>query len=65
MSPPEDEPTGQGVPGLSPGRPQGLALTANLCNVFAEAGCPLASLTEEGLRFEAVLAERSATYHRP
>jgi signal transduction histidine kinase len=71
MSPPEDETTGPVPPGLSPGagvrcplpgRPQGLALTADQCNVFAEAGCPLASLTEERLRFEGLLAELSATF---
>jgi signal transduction histidine kinase len=46
-----------------PVRARGLpTLTSELCNVLAEAGCPLAPPVQERLRFEALLAELSATF---
>jgi two-component system, NarL family, sensor kinase len=37
-------------------------LTAEVCDTLGEAGCPLAPLVEERLRFETLLAELSATF---
>jgi signal transduction histidine kinase len=37
-------------------------VTSGLCNVLAEAGCPLAPSLQERLRFETLLAELSATF---
>jgi PAS domain S-box-containing protein len=43
--------------------PRGLeTLTSDLCNFLEDAGCPLASLIEERLRFETLLGELSATF---
>jgi PAS domain S-box-containing protein len=43
--------------------PRGLDnLTADLCSVLEEAGCPLAPPVQERLRFETLLAELSATF---
>jgi signal transduction histidine kinase len=38
------------------------AVTSDLCNVLEQAGCPLAPLVQERLRFETLLAELSATF---
>src|SRR5262249_46836948 len=69
---PENQTTGQDKPGMDlgdalrcplPVRPQWLdAVTSDLCNVLEEAGCPLAPLVQERLRFETLLAELSATF---
>src|SRR5262245_32048156 len=46
-----------------PVQPQRLdGITSDLCNVLEEAGCPLAPLVQERLRFETLLAELSATF---
>jgi two-component system, NarL family, sensor kinase len=37
-------------------------LTSDLCNALEEAGCPLAPLIHERLRFETLLADLSATF---
>src|SRR5262249_42583055 len=68
----ENPTTGKDVPGMGlgdavrrplPVRPQRLdAVTSGLCNVLEEAGCPLAPLVQEHLRFETLLAELSATF---
>jgi PAS domain S-box-containing protein len=43
-------------------RPRGLRTpTSDLCNALEEAGCPLAAPVQNRLRFEALLAELSAT----
>jgi signal transduction histidine kinase len=44
-------------------RPRGFeTLTPELCSLLEEAGCPLAPLVQERLRFETLLAELSATF---
>jgi len=68
----ENRTIGQDTPGMDsvaalrcplPVRPRGLDnLTSDLCNVLEEAGCPLAPLIQERLRFETLLAELSATF---
>src|SRR5262249_25669058 len=69
---PENQSTGQGTPGMAqgvaircslPARPQRPeAVTSDLCNVLEEAGCPLAALVQDRLRFETLLADLSATF---
>jgi signal transduction histidine kinase len=68
----ENPTIGQDTPGMNsvaalrcplPVRPRGPDnLTSDLCNVLEEAGCPLAPLVQERLRFETLLAELSATF---
>src|SRR5262245_14118377 len=73
---PVDATAGRGKAGMRPGAagrcplpvgPLGLdALTSNLCSALGEAGCPLAPAVQQRLRFEALLAELSATFvHLP
>jgi PAS domain S-box-containing protein len=46
-----------------PVRPQGLdAVSSDLCDALEQAGCPLAPLVRERLRFETLLASLSATF---
>ena len=68
----ENQTAGQETPGVgsTPApqcpvlvRPGGCStLSSDLCGVLAEAGCPLAPLVQERLRFEELLAELSATF---
>ena len=68
----ENQTAGQETPGVgaTPAprcpvlvRPGGCStLSSDLCGILAEAGCPLAPLVQERLRFEELLAELSATF---
>jgi signal transduction histidine kinase len=45
---------------VRPSKPENV--TADLCNILEDAGCPLAPLVKERLRFETLLAELSARF---